>query len=795
MFKMKTIICSVSLVLFNLYIISGQVKTATSEQIRTEKLGTEDLLFKEDSVEMNVISASRSSKRIGELPITIYVVTRDEIIRNHYNSLIDVIKSLPGVRISQPGSGELGESFQLRGLIGNLYTMILINGMPIKPSAVIGMPVLSQLPIRQAERIEVIYGPAAAVYGADAVSGVINIITKEADKGTFVMGDISLGQLDYRSSSFMVGGKTGKNKNIMQYSFYGGLSEVSDLNIKTGYHDVYNPLHYLQNSGKTFTIGAKTYEPIQLTDNILQSGGIESKAFINNYYSPNYEGTLTLPTIEDLPSSSNMLGFQLRYRDLSISFNNMYRKSHSSLGQSSYLFNYNDPQNYWGEKIRSTTLSYNHEWTPRFTTTTNFSDLIYRMDNNSSMGVSFIDYTDKVYRYAAGNDILFEQLFTIVPVNGLEIMSGITYQYSGNLPQTNFLDAPFNQRDYSYFSTKVDLVDSLSNNFGINPLVYHNFSLFTQTYYSVKSFRFMGGIRVDDNSRYGLSVSPRLAGMYIMNPRTSFRGSIGFAYKAPPSSLAWQSLAYKAGLNHDSLIYISIPNPALEPEKYRSVELGLIKKYRKGLNLNISIYYNEIRNRIMDRNIPLSDTTLPLAIIEPDTATVLSRINSLKSISRLYGLQATFKMNNIIKSIHMNGELSLTFATSSEKFPEIFKIAGNYLSNFKLIPNHYGQLKVSVQPTKNLYLQVTSIWESSWLRLIIPFKELYKEIIKNIDGYYSMDVVANYRIGTNLSSFLKINNIFDERYGGPGYSGMNTPLPYDPQMGRSIHFGLTYTLN
>ena len=795
MFKMKTIICSVSLVLFNLYIISGQVKTVTSEQIRTEKLGTEDLLFKEDSVEMNVISASRSSKRIGELPITIYVVTRDEIIRNHYNSLIDVIKSLPGVRVSQPGSGELGESFQLRGLIGNLYTMILINGLPIKPSAVIGMPVLSQLPIRQAERIEVIYGPAAAVYGADAVSGVINIITREADKGTFVMGDISLGQLDYRSSSFMVGGKTGKNKNIMQYSFYGGLSEVSDLNIKTGYHDVYNPLHYLQNSGKTFTIGAKTYEPIQLTDNILQSGGIESKAFINNYYSPNYEGTLTLPTIEDLPSSSNMLGFQLRYRDLSISFNNMYRKSHSSLGQSSYLFNYNDPQNYWGEKIRSTTLSYNHEWTPRFTTTTNFSDLIYRMDNNSSMGVSFIDYTDKVYRYAAGNDILFEQLFTIVPVNGLEIMSGITYQYSGNLPQTNFLDAPFNQHDYSYFSTKVDLLDSLSNNFGINPLVYHNFSLFTQTYYSVKSFRFMGGIRVDDNSRYGLSVSPRLAGMYIMNPRTSFRGSIGFAYKAPPSSLAWQSLAYKAGLNHDSLIYISIPNPALEPEKYRSVELGLIKKYRKGLNLNISIYYNEIRNRIMDRNIPLSDTTLPLAIIEPDTATVLSRINSLKSISRLYGLQATFKMNNIIKSIHMNGELSLTFATSSEKFPEIFKIAGNYLSNFKLIPNHYGQLKVSVQPTKNLYLQVTSIWESSWLRLIIPFKELYKEIIKNIDGYYSMDVVVNYKIGTNLSSFLKIYNIFDERYGGPGYSGMNTPLPYDPQMGRSIHFGLTYTLN
>jgi outer membrane receptor for ferrienterochelin and colicin len=305
----------------------------------------------------------------------------------------------------------------------------------------------------------------------------------------------------------------------------------------------------------------------------------------------------------------------------------------------------------------------------------------------------------------------------------------------------------------------------------------------------------MGGIRIDDNSRYGLSVSPRLAGLYIMNPGTSFRGSVGFAYKAPPSSLAWQSLAYKAGMTHDSLIYISIPNPDLEPEKYRSVELGLIKKYRKGLNFNISIYYNEIRNRIMDLNVPLTELYLPLAIIEPDTATVLTRVNSLKSISRLYGLQATFRMNDIIKSIHMNGELSLTFAKSSEKFPEIFRIAGNYLSNFKLIPNHYGQMKISIQPVKNLYLQVTSIWESSWLRLIIPFKELYKEIIKDIDGFYSTDVVVNYKIGINLNSFVKIDNIFDERYGGPGYSGMNTPLPYNPQTGRSIHIGLTYTLN
>jgi hemoglobin/transferrin/lactoferrin receptor protein len=744
---------------------------------------------------MNVTSASRSSKRIGELPITIYVVTCEEIILNHYNSLIDILKSLPGVRVSQPGSGELGESFELRGLVGNLYTMILINGLPIKPSGVVGMPIAAQLPVREAERIEVIYGPAAAVYGADAVSGVINIITKEADKGTFVSGNLGLGLLDYRNGDFMVGGKTGKNKNILQYTFYGGLSEVSDVNIRNGYNDVYNPLQYLQKKGVKYTIGSTVYDPINITESVLRNAGIEPSDFIKNNYPANYEGSLTMPDMENLPESSNHLGFQLKYRGVSMSFNNMYRRTHSSLSQSAYLYRYNNPQNYWGDNIRSTTLSYNHDWSSKFMTTTNLSSLVYKMDNNSNMGLTLIDYTDKVYRYAASRDILFEQLFTVMPTKGLEIMSGLTYQYSGNLPQTNFQDSPFKENKYSFFSTKIDLLDTLTNNFGYNPIVYHNFSVFSQIYYSLKSFRFMGGVRFDNNSRYGMRLSPRLAGLYLMNPRTSFRGSVSFAYKAPASSLEYQSLAVRSGVNHDSLLYIAIPNKELEPEQFMAVELGLVKKYRKGLNFNLSIYYNEIRNNIIERDVPVAGLGLPFAIMTTDTATVLQSSNAKNSVYRLYGLQATFKADDIVKSIHLNGELSLTIAKSSYDFPEILQIATNYLTNFKLIPKHNGQLKVSMRPTKNLYLQVTSIWTSSWLRVIIPVKSLYEQLLKDYDGFYSMDIVADYKIGANLNSFIKVTNIFDERYGGPFYSGMNTPLPYNPQTGRSISFGLTYTLN
>jgi outer membrane receptor for ferrienterochelin and colicin len=773
----------------------AQVVTALPARPDLQKLGPADLALTSGTGDMSVMSASRSSKLISELPITIHVVTREEIERNHFTSLADVIKSLPGMRVSQPGTGELGETFQLRGLTGNMYTMILINGMPVKPSGVKGMPILSQLPVRQAERIEIIYGPAAAVYGADAVSGVINIITREADKGTFALADISLGENRYRNSNFMVGGKAGRNKNILQYNFYGSLTSQQDFNLRDGYEEVYNPLHYLQERGYRYNIGGTEYEPLEITEEVFGGSAAAINDFVSSNYPVNYQGSLTLPAIEDLPSESNLVGFNLKFRDLSISFNNMYRRSHSSLGQSAYLFRYNNPQTYWAENISQTTASYNHEWSPLFSTTTNLSSLIYRMDNNTSIGVNFIDYTDKVYRYSAGNDLLFEQLFTIVPLEGLEIVSGFTFMNSGSLPQTNYLDAPFDTRRYRAFSNDVSGTDQVSGTFGLNPMRYNNYSFFSQTYYSLKRLRFMGGVRFDQNSQYGFSFSPRLAGLFIHNPKTTSRASIGFAFKAPPASLAWQSLAYKAGMNLDSLVYIAIPNPDLEPEKYMSVELGVVRTISDRTTLNLSVYYNEIRNLIMERSIPLSDVDLPRAVALTDSSTVLTRANNQRAIARLYGMQATFRFNNIVRSVKLNAELSLTFAKSSESFPDIFQLAGNFISDFTIMPNHFGQLKVSMEPAKNLHLNITSIWESNWLRIIIPFEEIYNDLFKNMDGFYSLDASLTYDVGTNLSTFLKVTNLFDERYGGPVYSETASPLPYSPQAGRTVSLGLTYRLN
>jgi outer membrane receptor for ferrienterochelin and colicin len=796
----KAFLITALMVLF-LLVLPAQETSSPPPWLRPNVLEAENLIFTEDTTRLRVVSASRSNKFIDDLPVTIHVITRDEILRNHYHTLSDVLKTLPGIRVSSPGSGELGDTYQVRGLIGNFYTLVLINGLPVKPSVVTGMPLGAQLPIRQAERIEVIYGPGAAIYGADAASGVINIITRQAEEGTFVSGDISLGQKDFNYINFMIGGKAGKNRNILKYSFYGSKTEISDLNLSEGFEEAYNPLNFYQNRGRSITIGANTYRPLDITPALLNSISVTDSDFITDYYPVNYEGNLLLPEIENLPAANHMIGVQLDFRGLKITYDNMYRRVHSSIGRSSFFFKYNNPQNFWGENIQRATIGYDKAISPVFRTTTNISNLWYYMDNNSSLGVTFIRATDRVYLYSSSHDFLVEQVFTITPSRRFELVTGATYQRSTNLPITNYLKSPWDFRKYGQFDDFTKPNDELLGNFGFNPFSFNNFAAFAQTYWLLRKFTVMGGLRYDKNSVYGSSLNPRLALMYKATPITSYRLSLGYAFKAPPASLEYQSVAYPASEEPGSIRYLVVPvsfvepNRRLEPENYKSIELGVKTKLRKKIDLNLSFYINEIGNLILDEYVLAASLNLPRAYIDnPAVDTVLYRRNVTDSWSRLYGIQGTARWNNLIPSIKFNLEGSLSFASRSESIPGLREITG-LLGGFKLMPSHFGQLKASFSPAPNLYIHIETSWMSKWLRIIDPFEKIFTNLFEDVDGYYVMDVRLNYRFSENLRTFIRVDNLFDEKYGGLGVSGLATDLPYNPQMRRHIKIGLTYDLN
>jgi len=776
--------------------VFGQQDTSLIHILKPSILGADNIKKSIDTSEFRVQSASRSFKYISDLPMSIYVITHDDILRKGFTTLTDVLKSLPGVRVSQPGSGELGETFQFRGLLGNLYTKILINSIPIKPSGVAGLPIGSQLPIRQAERIEVIYGPAAAVYGADAVTGVINIILKEGDKGTFVRGDIFGGDNGYNNFNFTLGGKAGKNRNILNFCFYGSKTEVRDYNIVSGYAEIYNPLGNLQQSGIKIDLGNGPLYPLQINETILQSAGIPLADFTSRYYGLNYKGSLTKPSFEDIGSSSQMVGMNLKFRGISFTFNKMYRKTHSSIGLSPLLYRYDNPQNFWGENINQFALSVNHQW-KKFTTATNFSGIIYKMDNSSSIGVTRLS-TDRAYIYSTSSDYQLEELLTIFPLKNIEVILGGSAQVSAGLPLTNFLDKPFNPKRYSTVQGSDFPLDPVMGRFGFNPYQFANSSLFGQAFMVLNKIRLMGGVRYDGNAANNegrtinsKSINPRFAIMYKFSNSLSFVGSIGTAYKAPPASIAFRSMAYVPIDKPDSIKYLSIPNRKLKPEKYRSAELGINAKVYSTISINFSVYYNEITNLISNKLVPIDLTKYPLATAYNDSLWVSTYVNAAKSESDLFGMQASLLFKNIVPTIKFSMELSYSFSYQQDRITNVREVIGS----FQVMPKHIGHLELAAMPLKNFSLVLDYYWNTKWLKSVLPVENIYKKIPTDIGGYITADITSNIRLGENLNLLVKCRNVFNEKYGGLGVTGLSYDLPYNPQSGFNIQFGISYALN
>ena len=146
------------------------------------------------------------------LPITIY--TRADILRSGESSVADFIRQLPinSLGSYRPQSGNTAQENALANLrgLGAFRTLVLIDGrrMP-KSTTISSSPNLNLIPMGSVDRIEVLRGGASAIYGTDAVSGVINIITRSEYQGVEFMsgaGNPSIpesgGETEYGSAIF-----------------------------------------------------------------------------------------------------------------------------------------------------------------------------------------------------------------------------------------------------------------------------------------------------------------------------------------------------------------------------------------------------------------------------------------------------------------------------------------------------------------------------------------------------------------------------------------------------------------
>lgn len=146
--------------------------------------------------EETVSIATGSSKAIHLAPSVATVITSSDIEAMGANDLDDVLQSVPGMHVYLLQRWSSGYSVRGIQTKTNPQLLMLLNGFPLTESYTGSRPPKYFLPIHSIERIEIIRGPGSAVYGADAFSGVINIITKTSDDIDQVSVGVVTGSFD-----------------------------------------------------------------------------------------------------------------------------------------------------------------------------------------------------------------------------------------------------------------------------------------------------------------------------------------------------------------------------------------------------------------------------------------------------------------------------------------------------------------------------------------------------------------------------------------------------------------------
>lgn len=127
-----------------------------------------------------VVTGTRTPKSLKEGPVKTEVVGEAEIKERRLRNAAEAILEIPGVTLSN-ATGKTGQSAVLQGL-GGEHVLVLIDGAPVLQNSSAGVD-LTQISANDIQRIEVVKGGASALYGGQAMGGVINIITKRPKEG------------------------------------------------------------------------------------------------------------------------------------------------------------------------------------------------------------------------------------------------------------------------------------------------------------------------------------------------------------------------------------------------------------------------------------------------------------------------------------------------------------------------------------------------------------------------------------------------------------------------------------
>jgi iron complex outermembrane receptor protein len=700
----------------------------------------------EELLNLEVISASRISEKSSDAPATIHLITDNQIKTRGYVNLEEVLSDIPGIEFQRKASVEYSNYVTVRGIDGSEKFIIMMDGMRINSPTGTPLAIVYNYPVAHVKQIEIVMGPASALYGVDAFTGVINIITKKGTEANGVVVNGSYGNFQTTNNSFMAGA---------------GNEDISF--VLTG----------------NYYYSAEPYFPDIYKDEY---------SWYNEHYSTDGE-MLTSPwdpTVVNLPiqeyatpTTSYAVHAKLNVKDFEVGYFRNF-ESHSSSISTLPEYTVYSKESSFKFMVESFYSSYNYESKSKkwrlLTTLSHCRDEI----NPSTQYVNTYTSYYPGYKYAFNRSLKIEEQFTYLISEESSLIAGISYEDITALPKTGDMPFAFDRnlaadfQDIYYLGTNIydqngkDL--TISQDFYY--LQYQNLGTFLQwrTRLAEKLNLTLGG-RLDFNTRYKTTLNPRAGLVYTPSEKLKIKVMYGKAYLSPSPYRQYQHYGsfrpsmdpVSGGISGLQSDFWRLPGEDLESQKITTYETGLSYIVNSNLILTLNGFVNDVKDILSSESFTgQTFKGIPVSIIERP-------VN--KGTASTYGGTARIDYKKNWSALTLNSFLAYTFVDGEIDGRQIPFTAQNTVKaivdlNFRRISASIGYLYRSESFHRSLRDASGKLLSSD------PYG------VFNLSGRY---VILD-REGFATECFVKITNLLNTRYYNVPVGGAESiqMAPQDP---------------
>lgn len=549
---------------------------------------------------LQISSVSKKAENIYEAPATVTVITEEDILTRGYTNIEAVFDDLPGFDISRTRGINFSNLYQ-RGYRSNNTerTLFLIDGVEENSLWSNTAFISRQYSLSNVKRIEVVYGPASTMYGANAFVGVVNVITKEpqsllkqrhfglsadAGYGTYNSryADVSM-VTGMKDISLMITGRVYATDGM-------DLTNYPEFNYNPSDYDTvdYRSMLSVANPGEEFN--ASPYYTVTPDSAILNDAGLEA---VRNFDKQALDTELNG---QPVGYSNNalywLLNVKLRVARLTASLQTWkyFQPQANTFNDNNEAGRENGSQ--WVPEETFFYLNYDKDITPRLSIS-NFS--IFRLTevdpetaavfllnySNGALGTSSLLNNTEPFWITKYYYQLSRQFRNEVKLNysyrNFEIIGGI----EGRISDVQGDYRTTTRADTSAMEAGTSVGDTLP---GGNNYLIRDFGAYTQG-----SYRFTNWLKITLGGRFDYNQIRSDGGYgWVFNPRVAVVASPGdYIFKVIYAS-AFQNASNwtKYSVSDDRL-----PNPKLKPEEVDNIELSAFRQINAFLDVGLSYYY------------------------------------------------------------------------------------------------------------------------------------------------------------------------------------------------------------